>query len=1274
MKSRMFLVAALLFAFSNGFAQNFPIGIWFGGEQNAIDAVADMGFTWIQAYGGWDNDINNLVVQNTRNLNVIAIRERNINYPSFAQRMQYQAERTDNENGTRNYFMAHPTGEFDENLPDGWTARVSNPNYGAGFMVQSPDPDNQYFYRRRDWIATARMSIDGFTGNPNTQVARMEILDADSNLLAHRIITEGEFGGSQDFREFELAYILPFTPTPHAYPYPVTASLQEPELLLQQQDHGIDVRVWWYGQVNTYLDYVVLEDNVVDPNFSGAYQLFNGDRDADIDGDATLFVSEAAYPLLRRFYLRDEPRYNGYQPFNYVDQLILSANIEGSVNGRGRGITATPNYAQSDPNNIYAGFTRFMTDSRPFELMVDAYPIHADIPVNTSYIPASAADSTGIVPFNNDPAGYNALLQPAFDHMTNNIFLPAIQTANGSGVDWWYIAQVHGELDIATGQYRACDVGNSRMLRPPSPAELRAMVSLALAYGAKGIFYFAFPTWPATNFGECANVRFPGLVDEGSEFGTPDHSDNYDTINGINVFTGYQAKYEAVTAINSDLTIIGPELVNLSWQSARTSGESPGTSIVQNITGGDYIEIGDFIHLPSSEDYFMLVNRRCDDSDTQTITVTLASSGNRRLIEDVLASRVPWDGNANRVAYRTLEVGNNTFTVTLNPGEGRLFRVTSGLSGTLTVNRYWSGTPYVIDNLTVNNGVTLTVERATIVKFALSKKLTINGSIQAIGTSSQGITFDRVASTGIWSGIWIENSTVASNLNYCTARNATNAIRLRYTSGTVTIDHATLTNNTIGFVPEYSGPWTIQNSTLQNNSYGIYVNGFGGSGNLFVLSNLITQNSVHGVYLYNGVDAYLGFNTVTSNCTNTTQAGVFCKTNSDPYMRSAAPDPDYGNNYIHDNNGAGVRAESNSYPQLGRDYQYGTLKDYYGYNEIYENDGAEVYNGNISGTIVAERNYWSANHNEVPNPDFYDSVDYTPYLGGQPTGVANRFSSSDMIAQAIDFEDAFVLELQDQLQAAADLYMKLLESDPMADNAGFGISGLLRCYKGLGRWRDIVPLLDGFILKFPKTALAADAQDHSLPYLVSVGRIDDALAHALALLQQNRNVADKEPDYLFRTASLYILKSQGKAGDDLTNALSLYEELLQKYSNSDIAFLAQVEVEQLGVSRFAKTAPETSLLVSSSQTFTLYPNHPNPFNPDTQIKFFLEQEQFVALRIYDVCGRLVCNLLEGTYSQGEHVVSWNGRDERGTNVASGIYFYELLAGEQRLRMKMTLAR
>jgi len=80
MKRKIFLLLTIVFLmYGHVFSQDFPIGIWFGGEQNAIDAVADMGFTWIQAYGGWDLDVNNLVLQNSRDLNVIAIRERNIN-------------------------------------------------------------------------------------------------------------------------------------------------------------------------------------------------------------------------------------------------------------------------------------------------------------------------------------------------------------------------------------------------------------------------------------------------------------------------------------------------------------------------------------------------------------------------------------------------------------------------------------------------------------------------------------------------------------------------------------------------------------------------------------------------------------------------------------------------------------------------------------------------------------------------------------------------------------------------------------------------------------------------------------------------------------------------------------------------------------------------------------------------------------------------------------------------------------------------------------------
>jgi hypothetical protein len=96
MKGKMFFVPVLvLILFSSGWTQEFPIGIWFGGNQNAIDSVSSMNFTWIHGYGGWDrNDSPNYnhILKNNKNFKVVAVLERNINYPSFAQRMQYQAE------------------------------------------------------------------------------------------------------------------------------------------------------------------------------------------------------------------------------------------------------------------------------------------------------------------------------------------------------------------------------------------------------------------------------------------------------------------------------------------------------------------------------------------------------------------------------------------------------------------------------------------------------------------------------------------------------------------------------------------------------------------------------------------------------------------------------------------------------------------------------------------------------------------------------------------------------------------------------------------------------------------------------------------------------------------------------------------------------------------------------------------------------------------------------------------------------------------------------
>lgn len=84
--------------------------------------------------------------------------------------------------------------------------------------------------------------------------------------------------------------------------------------------------------------------------------------------------------------------------------------------------------------------------------------------------------------------------------------------------------------------------------------------------------------------------------------------------------------------------------------------------------------------------------------------------------------------------------------------------------------------------------------------------------------------------------------------------------------------------------------------------------------------------------------------------------------------------------------------------------------------------------------------------------------------------------------------------------------------------------------------------------------------------------------------------------------------------------------------------------------------------------------YPNPFNPAATISFSLAADGPVELSIYDVNGRLVRALLRGPLPAGEHDVRWNGEDEHGSEVASGIYLLRLLSGGEERHRRMTLLR
>ncbi|MFQ5754093.1 MAG: FlgD immunoglobulin-like domain containing protein, partial [bacterium] len=92
------------------------------------------------------------------------------------------------------------------------------------------------------------------------------------------------------------------------------------------------------------------------------------------------------------------------------------------------------------------------------------------------------------------------------------------------------------------------------------------------------------------------------------------------------------------------------------------------------------------------------------------------------------------------------------------------------------------------------------------------------------------------------------------------------------------------------------------------------------------------------------------------------------------------------------------------------------------------------------------------------------------------------------------------------------------------------------------------------------------------------------------------------------------------------------------------------------------------------RSFVLYQNHPNPFNPETEIRFYLPKPNQATLRIYNTLGQEVRRLADAKYSAGYHSARWNGKDNHGNPVSSGVYLYVFKAGHFTQVKKMSLLR
>ena len=125
----------------------------------------------------------------------------------------------------------------------------------------------------------------------------------------------------------------------------------------------------------------------------------------------------------------------------------------------------------------------------------------------------------------------------------------------------------------------------------------------------------------------------------------------------------------------------------------------------------------------------------------------------------------------------------------------------------------------------------------------------------------------------------------------------------------------------------------------------------------------------------------------------------------------------------------------------------------------------------------------------------------------------------------------------------------------------------------------------------------------------------------------------------------------------------LFSNVLSSYGNANIR--AKIRTDEMMYSNVGDIVPSE---------FKLYSNHPNPFNPVTTIKYDLPSDGLVNVLVYDMVGRMVKTLVNGSKNAGQNYIKWNGTNDNGEQVSAGLYFYTIQIGEYIETKKMVLLK
>lgn len=599
-----------------------------------------------------------------------------------------------------------------------------------------------------------------------------------------------------------------------------------------------------------------------------------------------------------------------------------------------------------------------------------------------------------------------------------------------------------------------------------------------------------------------------------------------------------------------------------------------------------------------------------------------------------------------------------------------------------------SGSYSVTTDLTVPNGITLSVNSGATLTFSAGKKLTVNGRIYA-----DGVTFTDL-NDAYWKGIKLINADNESFIKNCNIFGFGTGIGSDgiYIEGcSPLIEYNYFDGGQYNAIKIYAASPTIRNNTISWCTAG---NGITVENNSSpeIYDNVIGFNYYHGISIYNCTDGYphIFRNTLSNNGYPSHQYHG---------IRAYGSLADVYYNQIN-NCSFGFYSESNSTidcttgPLLGKN----NLVEYcrFGWvastgSEIIGGEGFDPYYGDYNSIRNIEYNILHASqsstidamHNYLGSDD-YSTISSKVYVESGST--VNWYSYLNDDEDPWRFGEKAVtsnVALSLKKETTSDENNSLMQVRVLIKNEKyFEAKQILKdLIKNRSSKRAIMPLLNLFYkskdveVRTFLEELVLNTKDSELENIYSGALVklyfntrDYNLAGNLIENRISKGIKEAKVDKFLLHA--LCLRDNAKA-------LAILEEIRSEISyNSaeELYTLLLPETKDQGIN-----SPLGSVLSSQKEESKIYDyaleqNYPNPFNPTTTISFSLPEEGKVALKIYDIMGREVITLADGIKSAGNHRAVWEGKNSYGTEVASGIYFYKISFRDQSFTKKMLLVR